>query len=295
MFALVAAVLLAFAFGIATGQEVDNVPAERLPAMLQHPEYAAPVLAPRVEPFQEVECADECVQCCPLVVQDSYWYAGVDLLATQFNYHSTAALYLSDDDAAVGLRPYLGWESTTGVGLRGRWWFFEAEADTRPSTAINFQPTGSLEVTASNLDIDFYRRFYYDKTSFLLGAGTKVASVDLTHAFYSDYDIVGGGVSAFAEGYHPLYLGLKNEWAFIGYGRFGLLTGRLQHGGRPDGWEYTDTNMSITELGLGIEWKHKFQRCDFVFQIVSEMQRWETNLTSDLAFDALGLRFGGGW
>lgn len=229
-------------------------------------------------------------------MQQSYWYGGVDLLATRFNYQYTSQLYLSDDDASIAIRPYVGWENDRRVGLRGRWWFYGTETDLR-STTIMFQPIAPVETRLSSLDLDLYRRFHYDTTSFLLGVGTKIASLDISHIdyFYPDYDIIGGGISVFAEGRHPLYRGLKNEWAFIGYGRFGLLTGRIEYDHRPDDWEYVDTNMAITELGLGLEWKHKFRRGDFMFQLVSEIQRWETNMTSDLAFDAVGVCFGGQW
>lgn len=288
--------LLALIIGnVCLGEELAVEP---LPAALQQPPYAAPVLEPMEVPFPEMEvgCSEECVDCGPMCAQPSYWYGGVDLLATQFSYHFSNSIFLADDDAGLAVRPYLGWEGPNGVGIRGRWWFFGTETATR---SIGGPPNvpfvlDTLDFDANSLDLDFYRRFYYDRTSFLLGAGTKVASFEFSNGSFSN-DIIGGGLSVFVEGHHPLYIGPKNEWSFVGYGRFALLTGRVEYESRPNGWEYVDTNMSITEVGLGLEWKHKFRRGDFICQLLSEIQRWETNMTSDIAFDSIGLRFGGQW
>lgn len=291
MVALLVALLIAFAGGVAKGQQVDEAPVEPLLPMLQQPACAAPVLDASPEPFQEIGCCDECAERGALVVQESYWYAGADVLVTQFSYQSP--LYYNDQDGSVAVRPYLGWESSSGVGIRGRWWFFRVGED------IEFFSTpgisDAVDVAAGNFDLDFYRRFFYDRTNFLLGAGTKVATISFDYESIGKDRLVGGGVSVFAEGHHPLYRGPKMECAFVGYGRFGLLTGRVERRDWPVQWDEADTNMAITEVGLGLELKRKLRRSEFVFQIVSEVQRWETNMTSDLAFDALGLRFGGQW
>ena len=299
----------------------DGHAVEPLPAALEEPPYAAPVLEPMEVPFPEmaVGCAEECVDCGPICAQPSYWYGGVDLLVTRFNYHTNSiaiynSRYTSDEDATLAVRPYLGWESSTGTGIRTRLWFFEGQVQNVVSPSyFNYYALfddyvyltdieSNYTVSASYFDIDFYRRLYYDRTSLLFGVGTKAASVSTEHTgffggqtFEEEYRA--GGVSVFAEGNHPLYLGPKYECGFIGYGRISLLTGEVESGNRLIHHEDYDLDMSIVEIGLGLELKRKFRRGDLLFQVVSEIQRWEMQgeTASDMSFDALGLRLGGQW
>ena len=314
MVALIVALLIACACGTAKGQQVNEVPAEPLPSMLQQPAYAAPVFDESPEPFHDIACADECVECGPMCVQESYWYAGVDVLATRFSYHADSISYFdyrysSNDEASVAVRPYLGWESRSGIGIRTRLWLFhgEVKAAIEPSFISYYwwiedyvwsvDSEFDISLSANYLDLDVYRRFYYDRTSFVLGVGSKAASIEAEYDSYFKEQYGAGGISAFVEGHHPLYLGPKVECAFIGYGRIGLLTGELEtRSGSIQTGEF-DLSMSITEVGMGLELKRKFRRGNFLFQVVSEIQSWETQgkTAVDLSFDALGLRFGGQW
>lgn len=307
MFALIAVLILALACATAVGQQVDDGPPESLPPMLQQPEYAAPVLEPMTGPFQEIECADECVECGPLLVQDSYWYAGVDVLATRFR---NLAYQTNWDEPAVAVRPYLGWERDSGIGIRGRWWMLEAEGQAVvphyyhliiDDSIYPYRQLTDVMFSAASFDLEFYRRFYYDTTSFALGVGTKAVSIDGEYGPYTTEQTSAGGVGAFAEGRHPLYVGSKFVCSFIGYARLGLLTGEVETRYETlNGWsepqEY-DLNMSTTDIGFGLELTRAFQRWDFVFQVVSEVQRWElqNSASRDLSFDSLALRFGGEW
>jgi hypothetical protein len=224
-------------------------------------------------------------------VQNSYWYAGTDLLITSLSFHSPF-YFRSNDDASVAARPYLGHENAAGFGIRGRLWLFGVDDEIQSSSSGIIE---TLEISTSSFDIDFYRRFFYDRTSFVLGAGTKAASISLDYESDGKDRVSGGGVSVFAEGQHPLYRGPRMTCSFLGYGRFALLTGQVDMRNWPEPWDEADTNMAITELGIGLELTRRLRRSEFVFQIVSEVQRWDANLVSEIAFDALGLRFGGRW
>ena len=300
MVALIVALLIAFTCGIANGQQVDEVPVEPLPPMLQQPGYAAPIFEESPEPFQDIACADECVECGPLIAQDSHWYAGVDVLATRFSY---TAYNTNWNEPTIAVRPYIGWENDSGIGFRGRWWFLGAQGEAATANylyvADSIFPYDSMmevSLSAANLDFEFYRRFYYDTTNFVLGVGTKATSINYEYGSYTERTAA-GGVGAFAEGSHPLYIGPKVGCAFIGYARLGLLTGEVEtRYGSSRPYEY-DLNMSTTEIGIGLELTRTFRRWDFVFQLVTETQRWElgSSASRNLSFDALGLRFGGQW
>ncbi|MEX2168447.1 MAG: hypothetical protein WD851_04005 [Pirellulales bacterium] len=305
MVALISALLIVCACGIANGQQIEEVPTEPLPSLLQQPAYAAPVFEESPEPFQGIACADECVDCGPLIVQDSHWYAGVDVLATRFSY---TAYNTNWNEPTIAVRPYIGWENDSGIGFRGRWWFLGAQGEAATANhlyvADSIFPYDSMmevSLSAANLDVEFYRRFYYDATSFVLGVGTKATSIDYEYGPYTSEQSAAAGVGAFAEGIHPLYVGPKVGCAFIGYARIGLLTGEIEsryetHFGTSQPYEY-DLNMSTTEIGIGLELTRTFRRWDFVFQLVTETQRWEQGsiASRNLSFDALGLRFGGQW
>jgi hypothetical protein len=304
MTALFVAILMVVT-GFAVSHESDGAPAEPLPALLQQPDYAAPAVDPMPDAFQEIPCGDACDECGPLIVQDSFWYAGTDVLATRFTH---VAYQTNWEELSVGVRPYIGWENSSGVGFRVRWWLFEADGETNISYHYLYYLTDADSIyanaiaervtfSAANLDFDFYRRFYYDRTDCVLGVGTKAISIDANYGTYFTEEVGAGGIGAFAEGRHPLYRGRTFRCAFLGYGRFGLLTGEMENRyGSMEPYEF-ELNMSTAEIGIGLEMARTFQRWHFVFQLVSEVQRWELSGSGarDLSFDALGLRVGGQW
>jgi hypothetical protein len=220
----------------------------------------------------------------------SHWFAGVDLGVTAVSF-TTGGFAVADDEVGLSLRPYVGWESYEGTGFRVRGWFYGV--DTQAVAASTLTPF-DLEISAASLDIDFYKRLQVDATSLVLGAGSRAAGTSLQLPDGSENSWGGGGLSAFADIYHPFRTTPHSEWGWTGGARLSYLTGEIEFAG-DDPYSEADSIVHIGEAHLGIQYRRHFERSDFVFQVQAERAAWQSNVMNDIAFATTNFRFGWEW
>lgn len=184
------------------------------------------------------------------------WSAGAELVAFRPDFRNVDFSEDGDDIYFVTPRLFVGWESESGFGFRGRLWGFEAEGSETNyslpggfSTMRGFNFRGGLlapsttadpfKLRAGSLDIDFYKRFGAGQTSLVLGAGIKSAAIQYERPAFSEDIIAGAGVGLLGELRHVFYQNDHSEVALVGSGRVGFLIGESRN-------ETTPTSVSIS-------------------------------------------------
>ncbi len=218
------------------------------------------------------------------------WYGGVDFGVTRFS-HTNSTYAVADDNVGLSVRPYLGWESPRGVGVRVRAWLYGIDSTALDAGTGN---TFDLSVAAASLDFDFYRRLWLDETSLLFGVGSKSAALGFEYPNGTEDTHSASGLSVFMEGYHPFRITPHSEWGLIGSGRVSYLVGQSDYD-NSSLYATADTAMMLGEAMMGVQYRRHFRRADFLFQLQSEVQLWQINGVADAAFTTTGFRFGAEW
>lgn len=220
----------------------------------------------------------------------SHYTAGVDVGATRPGYAS-GLFALNDDSVGVSVRPYLGWEDSDGVGLRVRGWIYGNEHD-----ALYDDPLLPLTVdlSAYTIDFDLYKRFCFDRTSLAIGAGPRVAELEFENPGNFAINWGGGGLSIFADLYHPFYVGPDSEWGWLAGGRLSYLSGEVRFASG-DPYPQVDHVMDMGEAYIGLEYRRHFGWSDLVARFLVEHQVWHSNVSPPVGFDTIGGRIGWEW
>lgn len=121
--------------------------------------------------------------------QQGRWTALTELplLTPDFSWVSLETV---GDEPLVGPRLSLGWESSSGIGIRGRGWGFDNSVDVQGPLASSgylyaFATPTSHEVTlkGGRLDLDLYRRIESRKGFFAFGASLTAAELKLRERY----------------------------------------------------------------------------------------------------------------
>lgn len=229
----------------------------------------------------------------------SNWYAGVDIPVLKPHLGALGVSVLGTDvgitpsyDYNVGPRLWLGWDNAEGLGVRVRYFTFDANA------------AQSLE--AQTFDVEATQRGYLGNLHFQLAGGFRYAKMEtglgLPGTMFGGEIPFSGGIGMDFEGVGPtvaidvrrpfgshglaLLGGARSSWM---YGQTDIhLTGDL--GSIPVGIYADDHMMQINELSLGIEWSRSFERGGKVaVAALWEAQAWEWAPVVGLIHQDIGL------
>ncbi len=264
-----------------------------------------PIPAPGAEPQRLGEArespmfvsANGCADCIGPCVEFNRWYGGADLLIFQMSY-ANSRFTITDDRIAGTIRPYLGWEHEDGLGVRVSGFVMNHTADVayyETETEPELRDQSSFAFSTVNLDL--YQRLRFNSTDLILGCGSQASYLQIDQWGASDLVMSqeAGGVSGFVEFRRTLMEDFDSRWSFIGKGRVGLLVGegRTKQGGQYLGG--SDANLTVAELGFGIEYNRRFAHHNFVMQYMAESQRWDSSKYGEFGFDGASLRLGFQW
>lgn len=218
------------------------------------------------------------------------WSAGIEFGITRF-VQTNSSFALIDDEVGASFRPYLGYETPEGLGVRGS--VFIAGAD---SVGIDASDSSRFEAqpSAISVDIDLYRRLRFDSFELLLGAGGQVAGFGFDFPDGSDRWWGGGGGSLLAEGRQLLRATECSTWSVIGGGRVGYLIGEKSYSS-PPGYDDVGLTMTTGLAYLGFEYRRCLSRGDLLFQFKGETQVWRADGVPSLGLDTTGFQIGATW
>jgi hypothetical protein len=219
-----------------------------------------------------------------------------------------------DDKAAAGFRFTLGWESDAGYGIRARLAGMGIEGSVdgvsihgHDSPAgpvfegfdyLGVSPTAdssrALDLVTATWDIDLYKHFANGGSDVVVGAGLRNAILRAETPQVMQNTVATGGVSLFSELRQVVYRTERSEWALVGGGRVSFLTGEWESQ-IPGDMIQVDTDMTISEGSLGMEWSRAFRKRVLILRAQYEYQRWNSDATSDVTFNGAALRTGLGW
>ncbi|QDU53954.1 hypothetical protein [Aeoliella mucimassa] len=220
----------------------------------------------------------------------AHWFGGTDIGITTMSFTSSA-FALDEDRTSVSVRPYIGFENSEGLGFRVQAWMTGMEPQ---AIAGGSGAPMDLETGAAIIDFEIYKRLQVDTLELMLGVGGRGAGLGFTFADDSEDTIGGGGLTAFAEGYHPLRTTYCSEWGVFGGGRISMLAGTAELDNSVN-YSRADGTLSISEANLGIRYRRHLAASDFVFQFQVEKQLWDTNFFDQVAYTTTGMRFGLEW
>ncbi len=264
------------------------------------------------EAADSMDCGD-----CVAVVQHNPWFAGVDTLLFRLRMHgppnrwaeqtgNTSTTY-SNNETHDLVRPYIGVESERGVGLRLQGWRFKQEIGLSGRALSNefrdylfweqyYRAMGIADDRAGfrgeafsingdsynfdlwTTDLDIYKVFHQGETRFAVGFGGKVAHYSLEN-YFDATTFTGYGASGLVELKHAVWRSGATEFALVGRGRAGVLTGsaEIHRTLIVDFDTVEDESLTTLELRLGLEARRHFRHADLVTQFAAETQRWETD------------------
>ncbi|TWT76886.1 hypothetical protein Pla123a_23100 [Posidoniimonas polymericola] len=218
------------------------------------------------------------------------WSAGVEFGITRF-VHTNGNFALIDDEVGASFRPYLGYETPEGVGVRGSVFIAAAE-----SVAIDADDSSLFEANpvALSIDIELYRRLRFDSFELLLGAGAQGAGYGFEFPDGGDTTWAGGGGSLMAEGRQLIHVSPCSEWSVIGGGQVGYLLGEKSYSS-PPGYDDVGLTMTTGRAYLGFEYRRHLSRGDLLFQLKGETQVWRADGMPGMGLDTTGFQFGAAW
>jgi hypothetical protein len=247
--------------------------------------------------------------------------------------YSASSFSTDNEDATIGPRLSIGWESADGFGIRGRGWGFTNGADDEgapsPSSSSNYYTYSSIsseEITFSGgrFDLDFYQRLELQRGFLSFGASLTAAELKLDERYtvtqsgyyyqyanypYYDYHPVpyttsyegggllrnrGFGLGLLVEGAHRFHETEFDVWSIFGRGRLAYLVGQWEDEEGGSVWE-GDGNMTIGEAALGLEYRRKFTRADVFAQCAFEVQSWDVSGASRVNFTGVTTGVGVTW
>jgi len=168
------------------------------------------------------------------------------------------------------------------VGTRAQIWTFNDES-------------GFLDVSASTLYWDFYKRLVGGDGELAIGGGLAGTHLQIENQWVGrDSEFTGGGISLFAEGFYPLLRFPDTDVGVIGHARMAFVTPI------EDDMSYDTVTMN-DELRWGIELRRRFgykQKKFWYVNVVREMQHWgsaQSLFERDQTFLGTAINFGLAW
>src|SRR4051794_17367270 len=228
----------------------------------------------------------------PSPYQSSAWRIGIDFIPT-ISHVSDQAFGGWANNGAPALRIELGYEGPDAYGTRLQFWGFDNDQQTL---------AGDVELSASTLYVDFYKRFFIQDAELVLGAGVAGAGLEYDMKAFGDHATLNaGGLSVFGEGFYPFWRFKQTDVGTVGRARLALLSGEW----RDHGTGFVDNNnndlMTVIELAWGMEIRHRFGRLQdhyWYIDVVPEFQRWESSSLPgvfDPGFEGTSINFGLAW
>ncbi len=278
----------------------------------------APLLMPASARGEDMGSGEEDPICCESPT--SNWYAGVDLTVLKPHLGTLGAgiLVYPEVDVTPGFdyeaapRIWLGWDNADGLGIRARYFTFDAGATQTPPANHPPLALGALELQgtyawleAQTLDFEATQRGGLGQLQFQLAGGFRYAKMEtgvgafgtlanllpLAAGVGMDFEGVGPTVAVdFRRPFGSRGLALvgsaRSSWM---YGETDLgLTGVLA--GFPAGVYADDHLMQINELSLGVEWSRCLARGGKVtLAALWESQAWEWAPVAGLIHQDIGL------
>jgi len=247
--------------------QILNIP----PAHESSPVWHPTIIPPAVDP----PCPPDSVYRTPA------WQLSIDLIPTSS--HLTRGRYGEwPDDSAPALRLALGYENENGNGIRGRWWIFGQDVNV---------PGPNIDLAASILSLDFSKRLFLDETELVIGAGPAAGALIFEIDANDESHFSGGGLSVFAELWHPLWRLRMTDVGTIVRGRYSLLVGEWED---TTGFVIPDTdhdNMNVAELAWGFDLRRRFgPRQDKYWYIATliEHHHWQSAMMNEFMDSSLG-------
>jgi hypothetical protein len=264
---------------------------------LNLPQNAA---APAGDPEAVVACDPPCSDstcchdiCCDEACQPSYWKFDVGVGPTQLHL-TDSAFGRWPNDTGTSAELDIAYENPRGYGIRGSLWTF----------GQNASPTQTdVQVTASSVNLDFYKRFWGEDGDLAVGISSGGAALNFRLPNDRESRFVGGGIGLFSDGFFNLVRFEKSDLGLVGRGRVTLLEGDWSDN---TGSVVNDTDhdsMMITELGTGLEYRRRFGRSEDKYwrlAVLTEFQRWDSEwmgnyLGSAATFSGLNVELGVAW
>ncbi len=281
-----------------------------------------------------VDCGDE-IGMAGLIEPDvrlqGRWSVLAELTVLRPTY-SASSFSTDNEDATIGPRLSIGWESADGFGIRGRGWGFTNGADDdhtpSPPSSSNYYSysVSSEEITFSGgrFDLDFYQRLELQRGFLSFGASLTAAELKLDERYtvtqsgyyyqYSNYPYYnyssipysnsyegggllrnrGFGLGLLVEGAHRFRETEFDAWSIFGRGRLAYLVGQWEEEEGSSVWK-GDGNMTISEAALGLEYRRKFTRADVFAQCAFEVQSWDVSGADRVNFTGVTTGVGVTW
>jgi hypothetical protein len=218
---------------------------------------------------------------CDSVYRSTAWQFGAEFIPT--NSHLTAGQFGPwPDDGALALRFNLGYEDETGLGVRGRWWLFGQSVEA---------PADDVDLAATTLSLDFSKRLFIEETELVLGAGPAGGALSFQLSNNDEAEFAGGGISVFAEVWHPLLRFERVDLGSVARGRYSLLLGEWEDDTGFVIPSTDDDNMSVAELAWGLELRIRVglrQDKHWYLAILVEHQNWDSALMTRFMDSSVG-------
>ncbi len=226
--------------------------------------------------------------------RNSSWIVDFDLIPTAAQF--TESEFGSwTDDGSLALRLNLGYENFTGDGMRVRLWTFGQEQAT---------PATTVDLGASTVYWDLYRRLYVEDAELVIGGGAAGANAEFS---FPDIDahahLNSGGGSIFGEAYFPFAHYEKTDIATVFRARLAVLRGEWRDSGTPFVPDTNHDSITITDIAWGLELRRRFGLHEdkyWAIRFLPEYQRWDSAwlgefADSNLAFVGASISFGLAW
>jgi hypothetical protein len=218
---------------------------------------------------------------CESIYRTTAWQLGAEFIPT--NSHLTAGQFGPwPDDGALALRFHLGYEDETGLGVRGRWWLFGQSVEA---------PVDDVDLAATTISLDFSKRLFIEETELVLGAGPAGGALSFQLSNNEESEFAGGGISIFAEVWHPLLRFERIDLGSVARARYSLLLGEWEDDTGFVIPSTDDDNMSVAELAWGLELRSRFgfkQDKHWYLAILVEHQNWDSALMTRFMDSSVG-------
>jgi hypothetical protein len=161
------------------------------------------------------------------------------------------------------------------VNGRARYWMYDHKTET-----TNDDDSFRLEFDVIDLEATHY--FAGHRTEVVLGAGLRLARIELTDDDEDDAGCDLIGLTFAADGHTPIVSFEGGRFGLVYGGRLSILGGDWS--GESDDWldhRIRDDNVVVHELHAGIECARCYRKVDLHARLVFEMQNWHSDVLSE--------------
>lgn len=267
-------------------------------------------------------CGDACTNsgCCPQAMaccQEPICYAGYELAILKPNISTLRFGPRFDDDYGLGHRFILGREGATGLGVRGRYFFYNQGHD-HPGVGRENQQVSDIRAIDIDLDVadlEVTQRERFRSWDLLLSGGVRYARYDQATRGVDtnlDFDIVSNVSEGFEfEGVGPTVAIQANRrvggrgFYLLGNFRTSLLMGDIDYRfmsravfeeelefSSMEEFDIEDELVVVLENQLGFGWNRSGENADLDLRCVWETQFWLNDTFANYSFGGLGSNLG---